>query len=251
MSDFNKLMEKALVYFEDMTGEEPDTFLLGYLDYKLYKGSTVFKTNIQGIPVEKDEAEPEGLFIECNSKYYPYALLIESIIDYEAKNGVQPNHVSISRSFYTFFDYMFTTDQESYNSVIDCIIVIDDDQLDDILCSHNDNIAHLTKDFKKLLYSDTSILGMKLGLEDKDEEDRIAIRITRAREEEEEEKLTDKDKFIDWLLLDDEVLLDAMEYVEDHEEEIDDGFDYLLKEMEFERYLRYRDKKGNDYYDYY
>lgn len=247
MSDFNKLMEKALTYFEDMTGEEPEAFLLGYLDYKVYKGSSVFKTNIQGIPVEKDEAEPEGMFIECDSKYYPYALLIESIIDYEAKNGVQPNHVSISRSFYTFFDYMFTTDQESYNSVTDCIIAIDDDQLDDIICSYNDNIANLTKDFKKILYSDLSVLGKKLGLED--EEDRMAINITRARDE--EEKRSDKDKFIDWLLKDEDALLDAMEYVEDHEEEIDDGFDYLLKEMEFERYLKYRDKKGNDYYDYY
>ena len=246
MSDYNKLMEKALTYFEDMTGEEPDTFLLGYLDYKVYKGSTEFKTNIQGIPVEKDEAEPEGMFIECNSKFYPYALLIESLIDYEAENGMQPNHVSISRSFYTFFSYMFTTDQESYNSVIDCIIVIDDDQLDDIICSYFDNVAHLTKDFKKILYSDVSILGAKLGLED---DDRMTVNITRARDE--EEKRSNKDRFIDWLLNDEDALLDAMEYVEDHEEEIDDGFDYLLKEMEFERYLRYRDKKGNDYYDYY
>ena len=242
MSDFNKLMEKALTYFEDMTGEEPEAFLLGYLDYKVYERSSVFKTNIQGIPVEKDEAEPEGIFIESSSKTYPYALLIESIIDYEAKNGVQPNRISISRSFYTFFTHMFTTDQESYNSVIDCIIVIDDDQLDDMVCSYLDDITYLTKDFKKVLYSDTS----KLGIEDNN---RITVNTIRARDK--EEKRTDKDRFIDWLLKDEDALLDAMEYVEEHEKEIDDGFDYLLKEMEFERYLKYRDKKGNGYYDYY
>ena len=75
------------------------------------------------------------------------------------------------------------------------------------------------------------------------------------KEEEETIKQVSKKEYIDWLLNDDDALVEALIYVEDHEDEMDDAFDYFTKECKFERWLKsredHKDEGDDDYYGYY
>ena len=63
----------------------------------------------------------------------------------------------------------------------------------------------------------------------------------------EEEEKSDKDKYLDWLLNDDDEILDAMQYVEDHGKKIDEDFNEFLTDFAIDKWEQ-NSKRYNDYY---
>lgn len=222
MGYYNNFITKAIFLFEELTNEKPVTIFLGSTDFKLYNESIEYEKAIQGVPIEKEDTELEGIFIHSSSETYPYALMVECIIQYEMDNGIEPNCIAISRDFYEIFNYAFTTDEESFNPTLNCIIKILDDQYEDIVC-----------DYCMICKSKIESYIQVIDKVKHPEETKTVVR------------KTPKEKFIDWLINDDEAQLEAMQYIEDHEEEINEDFILFQRECEFKRYL-----KDNGYDNY-
>lgn len=218
MEYYNNFIDRAINLFEKLTGEKPDTILMGTTDFKLYNNSLEYEKQIQGVPIEAEDTEPEGIFIHSRSETYPYAVMVEAYIAEEMLGSYTPNVMRISMDFYEIFDYAFTTDEPSYNPVFNCIIEIIDDLWEDVICGYSEEYEEAIKKYKKITgKSKTNATINK----------------------------SPKDKFIDWLINDDEAQLEAMQYIEDHEEEIDEDFILFQRECEFKRYL-----KDNGYDNY-
>ena len=100
---------------------------------------------------------------------------------------------------------------------IESIIKVDENQEDDVVCRYNTNL----KELYKATISDSTFTV--------------------------EEEKSDKDKYLDWLLCNDDEILDAMMYVEDHEKEIDKDFKEFLTDFAIEKWEQ-SSKKYNDYY---
>ena len=112
MEYYNNFINRAITLFEELTGEKPEAILMGSLDFKTYYNHSLeCEKEIQGVPIEKEDTEPEGIFIYSSNKTYPYAVMVEAYIAYEIENTQSPNVMRISRDFYNIFNYAFTTDE--------------------------------------------------------------------------------------------------------------------------------------------
>ena len=237
MGYYNNFINRAITLFEELTGEKPEAILIGSWDFKTYSHSLEYEKEIQGVPIEKEDTEPEGIFIYSSSTTYPYTVMVEAYIAYEIENTQSPNVMRISRDFYNIFNYAFTTDEPSYNPALNCIIEIVDNLWEDAICSHFEEYEEQINQYKQVIDKPKipfEFTFQKPVMIDAGTSDEKPIKI-----------ITPKEKFIDWLLDDIEVELDAIEYIEDHEEEIDEDFILFQRECEFKRYL-----KDNGYDNY-
>ena len=211
-------ISKAIDLFESWTKRKPVIIYLGYLDYKKY-----FKDGndeiVQGVPISKDVGCPNGLVVGIdNSDDIAPAAIVEEMVNYELKTGLQPNEISISQEFYDLFFYTtFGCEDPMFAVPIESIIKVDENQEDDVVCRYNTNL----KELYKATISDSTFTV--------------------------EEEKSDKDKYLDWLLCNDDEILDAMMYVEDHEKEIDKDFKEFLTDFAIEKWEQ-NSKKYNDYY---
>ena len=211
-------ISKAIDLFESWTKRKPVIIYLGYLDYKKY-----FKDGndeiVQGVPISKDVGCPNGLVVGIdNSDDIAPAAIVEEMVNYELKTGLQPNEISISQEFYDLFFYTtFGCEDPMFAVPIESIIKVDENQEDDVVCRYNTNL----KELYKATISDSTFTV--------------------------EEEKSDKDKYLDWLLCNDDEILDAMMYVEDHEKEIDKDFKDFLTDFAIEKWEQ-SSKKYTDYY---
>ena len=211
-------ISKAIDLFESWTKRKPVIIYLGYLDYKKY-----FKDGndeiVQGVPISKDVGCPNGLVVGIdNSDDIAPAAIVEEMAMYELETGIQPNEITISQEFYDLFFYTtFGCEDPMFAVSIESIIKVDENQEDDVVCRYNTNL----KELYKATISDSTFTV--------------------------EEEKSDKDKYLDWLLCNDDEILDAMMYVEDHEKEIDKDFKEFLTDFAIEKWEQ-SSKKYNDYY---
>lgn len=237
MGYYNDFINRAITLFEELTGEKPEAILIGSWDFKAYNHCLDYEKEVQGVPIEKEDTETEGIFIHSSSKTYPYVVMVEAYIAYEMEGTKSPNVMRINRDFYNIFNYAFTTDEPSYNPTLNCIIEIVDELWEDIICGHFEEYEEQINQYKQVVDKPkipVEFTFQKPVMIDAGISDEKPIKI-----------ITPKEKFIDWLLDDIEVQLDAIEYIEDHEEEIDKDFILFQRECEFKRYL-----KDNNYDDY-
>ena len=211
-------ISKAIDLFESWTKRKPVIIYLGYLDYKKY-----FKDGndeiVQGVPISKDVGCPNGLVVGIdNSDDIAPAAIVEEMAMYELETGIQPNEITISQEFYDLFFYTtFGCEDPMFAVPIESIIKVDENQEDDVVCRYNTNL----KELYKATISDSTFTV--------------------------EEEKSDKDKYLDWLLCNDDEILDAMLYVEDHEKEIDKDFKDFLTDFAIEKWEQ-SSKKYTDYY---
>ena len=239
MGYYNNFINRAITLFEELTGEKPKAILIGSWDFKTYSHSLEYEKEIQGVPIEKEDTEPEGIFIYSSSKTYPYAVMVETYIAYEIENTQSPNVMRISRDFYNIFNYAFITDEPSYNPALNCIIEIVDNLWEDAICSHFEEYEEQINQYKRFVDKPkipAEFIFQKPVMIDAGINDEKPIKI-----------ITPKEKFIDWLLDDIEARLDAIEYVEDHEKEIDEDFREFLTDFAIEKWEQ-NGKRYNDYY---
>ena len=88
-------ISKAIDLFENWTKRKPVIMYLGYLDYKKYieDGNDEI---VQGVPISKDVGCPNGLVVGIdNSDDIAPAAIVEEMVNYELKTGLQPNEISI------------------------------------------------------------------------------------------------------------------------------------------------------------
>ena len=230
MGHYNNFINRTITLFEELTGEKPEAILIGSWDFKTYSHSLEYEKEIQGVPIEKEDTEPEGIFIHSSSKTYPYVVMVEAYIAYEMEGTKSPNVMRINRDFYNIFNYAFTTDEPSYNPALNCIIEIVDNLWEDAICSHFEEYEEQINQYKQVVDKPkipAEFIFQKPVMIDAGISDEKPIKI-----------ITPKEKFIDWLLDDIEVQLDAIEYIEDHEKEIDKDFILFQRECEFKRYLK-------------
>ena len=71
MGHYNNFINRTITLFEELTGEKPEAILIGSWDFKIYSHSLEYEKEIQGVPIEKEDIEPEGIFIHSSSKTYP------------------------------------------------------------------------------------------------------------------------------------------------------------------------------------
>lgn len=237
MGYYNNFINRAITLFEELTGEKPEAILIGTWDFKTYSHSLEYEKEIQGVPIEKEDIEPGGIFIHSSSKTYPYVVMVEAYIAYEMEGTKSPNVMRINRDFYNIFNYAFTTDEPSYNPTLNCIIEIVDELWEDIICGHFEEYEEQIDQYKQVI--DKPKIPVEFTFQ------KPVITDTETNDDKPIKIITPKEKFIDWLLDDIEVQLDAIEYIEDHEEEIDKDFILFQRECEFKRYL-----KDNNYDDY-
>ena len=239
MGHYNNFINRTITLFEELTGVKPEAILIGSWDFKTYSHSLEYEKEIQGVPIEKEDTEPEGIFIHSSSKTYPYAVMVEAYIAYEIENTQSPNVMRISRDFYNIFNYAFITDEPSYNPALNCIIEIVDNLWEDAICSHFEEYEEQINQYKRFVDKPkipAEFIFQKPVMIDAGISDEKPIKI-----------ITPKEKFIDWLLDDIETRLDAIEYVEDHEKEIDEDFREFLTDFAIEKWEQ-NGKKYNDYY---
>lgn len=234
MGHYNNFINRTITLFEELTGEKPEAILIGSWDFKIYSHSLEYEKEIQGVPIEEEDIEPEGIFIHSSSKTYPYVVMVEAYIAYEMEGTKSPNVMRINRDFYNIFNYAFTTDEPSYNPTLNCIIEIVDELWEDIVCGHFEEYEEEIKTYKEITGKSKVTITHEFNKP-------IEIKATIEK--------TPKEKFIDWLIEDDDAELDAMQYVEDHEQEIDEDFDYFCKERAFERYLKENGYEEKDDYE--
>lgn len=239
MGHYNNFINRTITLFEELTGEKPEAILIGSWDFKIYSHSLEYEKEIQGVPIEKEDIEPEGIFIHSSSKTYPYVVMVEAYIAYEMEGTKSPNVMRINRDFYNIFNYAFTTDEPSYNPTLNCIIEIVDELWEDIICEHFEEYEEQINQYKRFVDKPkipVEFTFQKPVMIDAGTSDEKPIKI-----------ITPKEKFIDWLLDDIEARLDAIEYVEDHEKEIDEDFREFLTDFAIEKWEQ-NGKRYNDYY---
>lgn len=238
MGHYNNFINRTITLFEELTGEKPEAILIGSWDFKIYSHSLEYEKEIQGVPI-KEDIEPEGIFIHSSSKTYPYAVMVETYIAYEIENTQSPNVMRISRDFYNIFNYAFIDDEPSYNSALNCIIEIVDNLWEDVACGHFEEYEEQVNQYKRFVdipKIPVEFIFQKPVMIDAGTSDEKPIKI-----------ITPKEKFIDWLIDDIEARLDAIEYVEDHEKEIDECFKEFLIDFAIDKWEQ-GNKKYNDYY---
>lgn len=241
MGYYNNFINRAITLFEELTGEKPEAILIGSWDFKTYSHSLEYEKEIQGVPIEKEDIEPGGIFIHSSSKTYPYVVMVEAYITYEIENTQSPNVMRINRDFYNIFNYAFTTDEPSYNPTLNCIIEIVDELWEDIICGYFEEYEEQINQYKQVV--DKPKIPVEFTFQ------KPVITDTETNDDKPIKIITPKEKFIDWLIEDDDAELDAMQYVEDHEQEIDEDFDYFCKERAFERYLKENGYEEKDDYE--
>ena len=211
-------ISKAIDLFESWTKRKPVIIYLGCLDYKKY-----FKDGndeiVQGVPISKDVGCPNGLVVGIdNSDDIAPAAIVEGMAMYELETGIQPNEITISQEFYDLFFYTtFGCEDPMFAVPIESIIKVDENQEDDVVCRYNANLKELYKE----TISDSTFTV--------------------------EEEKSDKDKYLDWLLHNDDEILDAMQYIEDHGKEIDEDFNEFLTDFAIDKWEQ-NSKRYNDYY---
>ena len=211
-------INKTIDLFENWTKRKPVIMYLGYLDYKKYieDGNDEI---VQGVPISKDVGCPNGLVVGIdNSDDIAPAAIVEEMAMYELETGIQPNEITISQEFYDLFFYTtFGCEDPMFAVPIESIIKVDKNQEDDVVCRYNTNL----KELYKTTISDNTFTV--------------------------EKEKSDKDKYLDWLLCNDDEILDVMMYVEDHEKEIDENFKEFLTDFAIEKWEQ-SSKKYTDYY---
>ena len=211
-------ISKAIDLFENWTKEKPAIIYLGYLDYEKYfeDGNDEI---VKDVDISEDTGSPNGIIIGIDrANDIVQATIIEEMINYELKTGLQPNEISISQEFYDlFFHAVLDCKEPMFIVPIESIVKVDENQEDDIICKCN---VFLDEMYKTAISSNTFTI---------------------------EEEKSDKDKYLDWLLHNDDEMLDAMLYVEDHEKEIDKDFKEFLTDFAIEKWEQ-SSKKYTDYY---
>lgn len=215
-------INKAIDLFENWTGEKPSIIYLGYLDYKKY-----FESNdnelVQGVLVSEDTGNPNGIIVGIDkATHIIQATIVEEMINYEREYGVQPNVITISEDFYHLFKKHFDYEEPVFVVPIESIVKVDEFQEEDVICGINIFMNEIYK-----------------------------VAIDKAKEsskpEPVKEEKSDKDKYLDWLLNNDDEILDAMQYVEDHGKKIDEDFNEFLTDFAIDKWEQ-NSKRYNDYY---
>ena len=215
-------INKAIDLFENWTKEKPAIIYLGYLDYKKYFDDGNDEI-VQGVDISEDTGNPNGIIVGIdNSNDIVPATIIEEMINYELETGLQPNEITISKDFYDIFCKQFEYEEPVFVVPIESIVKVDEKQEDDIACRYNVCLKEIYKAA-------------------------IAKCILTAEEDLVEEEKSDKDKYLDWLLNDDDEILDAMQYVEDHGKKIDEDFNEFLTDFAIDKWEQ-NSKRYNDYY---
>ena len=216
-------INKTIDLFENWTKRKPVIMYLGYLDYKKYieDGNDEI---VQGVPISKDVGCPNGLVVGIdNSDDIAPAAIVEEMAMYELETGIQPNEITISQEFYDLFFYTtFGCEDPMFAVPIESIIKVDKNQEDDVVCKYNTCLKEI---YKEAINKHALVID----------------------EEPVKEEKSDKDKYLDWLLCNDDEILDAMMYVEDHEKEIDENFKEFLTDFAIEKWEQ-SSKKYTDYY---
>ena len=215
-------INKAIDLFEKWNKEKPAIIYLGYLDYKKYFDDGNDEI-VQGVDISEDTGNPNGIIVGIdNSNDIVPATIIEEMINYELETGLQPNEITISKDFYDIFCKQFEYEEPVFVVPIESIVKIDEKQEDDIACRYNVCLKEIYKAA-------------------------IAKCTFTAEEDLVEEEKSDKDKYLDWLLNDDDEILDAMQYVEDHGKKIDEDFNEFLTDFAIDKWEQ-NSKRYNDYY---
>ena len=206
---YTETIRRAIDLMKKLTNEMPKNILLNEYHYEEFSKSDEFTDEIDGVKIKEADLGDTNLYLERSKETYPYVVLIEAVINFELDTLLVPNTILITRHFYETYKDIFITDKEHYNNVLECVVsIVDNDQPGDIMCRYSAEYSDTIKYFKNKSDTNTDVI------------------------------VIEKELFIDWLLDDEDALLDAMEYVEDHEEEIDKDFDYFCKECEFNNWLK-------------
>lgn len=260
------LIKKVIHLYEKYAKRKPDSISLGFLDYAVYKNSDEFSTTVEGVLIHKKTWPAEGIFVDNNIKEItPFVTIMEEMANYENRALKEPNYITLSYEFYnTYKDELQLDGTEVYNTTFNCIIGVDNDQLDDVLCEYKSLIAEDIDRYRRTLnciefYYDQEPPKIGESAEDDEDEDFYYgfgnlskdVHIDPPELDPEPKKDQAKEDFITWLIEDDEALINSMIYIDEHEEEIDEAFTYFQREMQFEKWLEKNEKEDDGYYGYY
>lgn len=263
------LIKKVINLYEKYAKRKPEAISLGFLDYAVFKNSDRFSPVVDGVLVNKKTWPAEGIFIENSlQEITPYVTIMEEMANYENRALKPPNYITISKEFFNIYKEQLGLDgTDVYNTTLNCIIGVDDDQIDDVICEYKSLVANDIDNYSKVINSlefyfedpeEPIQEEEQYEEDDESEDDSYCFRHTIIfgnpfdEDKEEEEEKSDKDKFIDWLLDDEDALIEAYIYVDEHSKEIDEDFDYyFIKSKEFEKWLEDNGKGDDKYYGYY
>ena len=264
------LIKKVIGLYEKYANKKPEGISLGFLDYAVFKNSDKFSSTVDGVLISKKTWPAEGIFVENSiHEITPFVAIMEEMANYENRALKAPNYITLSYSFYNEYKIELGLDgTEVYNTTFNCIIGVDNDQIDDVLCEYKSLIAEDIERYRRTLnciefYCEQEPPHIGEDEEDEDfyyglgnlpskDDDKDYFHIDPPKLDPEPKKDQSKEDFITWLIDDDEALINSLIYVEEHEEEIDEQFIYFQREKQFEKWLEENNKEGeNGYYDYY
>lgn len=265
------LLTKIIHLYEKYAKRKPGAISLGFLDYAVYKNSDEFSTTIEGVLIHKKSWPAEGIFVDNDIlEITPFVAIMEEMANYENRALKEPNYITLSYSFYNEYKDILQLDgTEVYNTTFNCIINVDNDQLDDVLCEYKSLIAEDIDRYRRTLnclefFYDQEPPHIGESTEEEDEDfyyglgnlpnkdaDGDYFHIDPPKIDPEPKKDQDKEDYITWLIEDDEALINSLIYVEEHDEEIDEAFTYFQREMQFEKWLENDKKEDDGYYGYY
>lgn len=252
------LIKKVIDLYEKYANKKPEGISLGFLDYAVFKNSDRFSPTVDGVLISKKSWPAEGIFVENNIyEITPFVAIMEEMANYENRALKAPNHITLSYSFYNEYKVELGLDgTDVYNTTLNCIIGVDNDQLDDVLCEYRSMIAEDIERYRRTLNCIEFFNEQEpphIG-DDGDDDDSVEyfIHIDPPKLDPEPKKDHDKEEYITWLIDDDEALINSLIYVEEHDKEIDEAFLYFQREKQFEKWLE-NNKEGDDgkYYGYY
>ena len=201
--NYREIIEKCIDLWNEYIPHPLTKIKLGTEDYESFTEETM-RSTIKDVPIECSRVQNYGIYFYGSfEETIHYSIIMDDIGSYALEYNVFPNRISLSSIFVERYEDTFKEGQELFGA----IITISESQIINVnsYISNRDWIADTTG---------TNLI----------------------------EESNSKDKFIDWLLNDDDALLDAMESAEEKFFKIDRDFEYFIKEMEFEKWLKENDK---------
>ena len=200
--NYREIIEKCIDLWNEYIPHPLTKIKLGERDYESFTEETM-RAKIKDIPIECSGIQNYGIYFYGSfEETMHYSIIMDDIASYALEYDIFPNRISLSSIFVERYEDTFKEGQELFGA----IVTITESQIINVnsYITNRDWIADTTG---------TNLI-------------------------EEPDIRTPKEKYLDWLMNDDDALLDAMESAEEKFFKIDRDFEYFVKEMEFEKWLK-------------
>lgn len=211
---------------------------IGQDDYNKFVKTDDFDFEIKDVAILLSSTKTEGIyFYPDDQKNVPYAIILDEIANYMLENDMDfPDTTVLSPIFMQSYECYSNCDFSKGQILFDTELDFSNELEYIVLCKKDFSASKiLDNEFYNI---DTSIISTDLI------EPMQPVAVDPEEFAKAKAKI-EKDRFIDWLINDDDTLLDAMESAEEKFFKIDREFEYYMKEREFEKWLEenWDDKK--------